>query len=302
MTLVKLSVAGVRIEAGGTKDHLDLRIPPCAVSYTDFSALSDSSDLVDIRVIIELGAAQERPMQTLVNEEVGATWFADGRYRRILRRSPSCGVIWDSYFETPLHEATVFVPLTQVQHDGEKQVLPCPVFYPLDQFLLTYHMATRSGAIFHSAGATRDGCSALFIGRSRAGKSTISRQLEAHGGFQVLSDDRIIVRKLASGYTAFGTPWPSEAKIARNESTPLSALFFLHKAPENRIERLNPQLAFERLLPVVSIPWFDHDVFPSVLEYLSKLTADVPAFDLHFKPTPGIADDIDQVLRSVSGS
>jgi hypothetical protein len=255
-----------------------------------------------MQVIVSLGQAPETPMRALLQEEVGLAWFANGLTRRVVSRSPQRGCLWDCYFDTPANQATVFVPRSMIQLEEGREVVPCPVVYPLDQLLLTYHMAPRQGVILHAAGAFREGRGALFLGRSRAGKSTISRQLEAHGGFRMLSDDRVIVRRLGEGHTAFGTPWPGEAKIARNESVPLNGLFFLHQATENRIEQLTPRLAFERLLPVASIPWFDPDVFPSVLEYLETLTHEVPAYELHFKPTPEIAAEIDRYLGAMTRS
>jgi len=163
-------------------------------------------------------------------------------------------------------------------------------------------MAPRQGVILHAAGVFHASWCALFLGRSGAGKSTVSRQLQTSSRFRLGSDDRIIVRKVSEGHMAFGTPWPGEARIARNESASLGGLFFLHKASKNRIVPLKPQSAFERLLPVASIPWFDPEVFPSVLEYLEELAREVPAFDLHFRPTPEVADEIRNLLQSVHGS
>ncbi|MCX7009607.1 MAG: hypothetical protein NTY53_20580 [Kiritimatiellaeota bacterium] len=297
---LRLCIAGLELEIAARDFGLICEPSSSNPEYREFVYPSVLSP--DIRIHLTIGDCPGSSFHSLNSDVFGPQWFSDNGKRRVFTRNAFKQLNWDCIFETPLRHAEVFIPVSQVCCKSDGRSISNPVIYPLDQLLLMYHMASRQGAIFHAAGAFREGHGALFLGRSRAGKSTVSRQLDAHGGFRVVSDDRIIVRKLAEGYAAFGTPWPGEAKIARNESAPLAALFFLHKSPDNRIVPLKPQLAFERMLPVASIPWFDPDVFPLVLEYLEKLSAEVPAFDLHFKPTPEIADDIDRVLRSVHGA
>jgi hypothetical protein len=295
---LRLVIAGLNIAVDNPQEDYEVVLQRGSNFYGDFIAAADA-DPIDIQTNVIVGGAAESSLRLLMGGREGVSWFGRNRARRVAMRTDNHGCLWDCFLKTSAREATVYVPQTLVHHEQGRDVVDCPVTYPLDQLLLMYHMASRQGAIFHTAGAFREGRCALFLGRSRAGKSTVSRQLEARGGFGVVSDDRIIVRKLTEGHTAFGTPWPGEAQIARNESAPLGALFFLHKASGNRVVPLPPQRAFERLLPVTSIPWFDPDVFPRVLAYLEKLTAEVPAFDLHFKPTPEVADDIDRVLRSI---
>ena len=296
-----LAIAALAINVDDPQQSWQVAPNPEHLAYRDFIATSGAG-IFDLQINVMVDVAEQSPMRLLMGGEQGISWFGRDQNRRVVLRNPVHGCLWDCFFETSARKVTVFVPRTLTRYERGQPVVHCPVVYPLDQCLLMYHMASRQGAIFHAAGAFHEGRGALFLGRSRTGKSTVSRQLQAHGGFRVVSDDRIIVRKLPEGYTAYGTPWPGEAKIARNESAPLDALFFLHKAPENRIVPVTPRLAFERLLPVASIPWFDPEVFPSVLEYLDQLTTDVPAFDLHFKPTPEIADDIARLLRSIQGS
>jgi len=292
-----LLIAGLRIGVDNPRADYEVAFQ-LEFPYSEFIAASDAS-AVDIQISLVVGDVKEPAMRLLMGGERGISWFGRNQERRIVLRNPMHGSFWDCFLEISAREANVRVSRALVRREQGRDVVNCPVIYPLDQLLLMYHMASREGVILHAAGAFHEGCGALFLGRSRAGKSTVSRQLQTRDEFRMVSDDRIIVRKLATGHTAFGTPWPGEAKIARNESAPLAALFFLHKATENRVARVTPRLAFERLLPVASIPWFDPEVFPSVLEYLDRLTNEIPAFDLHFKPTPEIADDIVRVLRSV---
>ena len=56
----------------------------------------------------------------------------------------------------------------------------------------------------------------------------------------------MIVRRIDGEYRAFGTPWPGDAGIARNESVPLSGILFLCHGTSNRIEPLTLREAVEK--------------------------------------------------------
>jgi len=163
--------------------------------------------------------------------------------------------------------------------------------YPLSQILLMHHMALHTkGLLIHSAGMVLQDNGYIFPGKSGAGKSTLSRQLEGLEDFELLSDDRMIVRKKDNVFYAYGTPWPGEAGVAVNKGVPLTGLFFIHHADENRVETLAPKTAVERLMPVSSIPWYDREAVINLLDFCDDLTRSVPAYDLYFKPTTELAD------------
>jgi hypothetical protein len=46
----------------------------------------------------------------------------------------------------------------------------------------------------------------------------------------------------------------------------------------------------EQLLPVTSIPWYDREVLPDVLDFCGDLVSSVPAYELYFRPDPGVVD------------
>ena len=75
-----------------------------------------------------------------------------------------------------------------------------------------------------------------------------------------------------------------------NKSADLSGICFISQARYNRIEETTPRKALERLLPVVSIPWYDKEVMIKVLDFCEDLIFDVPVFELYFKPDTEVAD------------
>jgi hypothetical protein len=71
-----------------------------------------------------------------------------------------------------------------------------PLEYPLDELLIMHRLTQEQATELHGTGIVRgNGEANLFIGHSGAGKSTTTRLWTAVEDVEVLSDDRIIVRR-----------------------------------------------------------------------------------------------------------
>jgi len=71
-----------------------------------------------------------------------------------------------------------------------------PLGYPLDELLIMHRLTQEKAIELHSCGIVRaDGTGNLFVGHSGAGKSTTTRLWTEREDVEVLSDDRIIVRR-----------------------------------------------------------------------------------------------------------
>jgi hypothetical protein len=174
---------------------------------------------------------------------------------------------------------------------GEKtREIVHPVYYPLDQLLLMHFLATRKGIMVHAAGAVRGGKAFIFPGASGAGKSTFSQLLAAAGTGRLLSDERMIVREIADAMQAFGTPWAGTAGIARNGSAPLGGIFFLKHGRGNEMKKLDGAAALERMLPLVSVPWYDPDTMSPIVAFAKRLLASVPVYEMCFTPDRSAVD------------
>jgi len=187
-------------------------------------------------------------------------------------------------------DITVYCGERLIKKTNHNTEVSSPFCYPLDQIILMYFLAHRDGALVHAAGANVYGKGYIFPGKSGAGKSTLSKQFAALQYLEILSDDRIAVRKTDTAFKAFGTPWPGEGKIAINKNVPLAGIFFISHGDYNRISEISTQKALEKLLPVVSIPWYDREIMTNILLMCENLTSGIPAYELYFKPDTGIAD------------
>jgi hypothetical protein len=188
-----------------------------------------------------------------------------------------------------------------VGRESGRTVVVNPLRYPLDQLLLMCWLATRRGVIAHAAGFRRGPVGALFAGVSGAGKSTLTRLLEASPDLVSLSDDRLVVRGTDRGIRVFGTPWPGEAGVAANDGARLGALVVLRQAAGHGVRELGPREALERLLPTLSIPWYDPDRTAAALEWFDEVLREVPAFELSFARDPDIAGVVADLLGYLPG-
>ena len=149
--------------------------------------------------------------------------------------------------------------------------------YSIDAVLRIVHtlvLARQGGFLMHSASAVRNGKAFLFAGVSGAGKTTISRL--APPDATLLTDEISYVRKLDHGYVAFGTPFTGElAKLGKNVSAPVAALYLLAQGPENRIDPIPPGEAARSLLANVLFFAEDEELvqstFHSAFEFVSRV-------------------------------
>ena len=183
-----------------------------------------------------------------------------------------------------------------VNRHGDRTVLTNPLRYPLDQILMMYLGARRSCMIVHAAGLHRGGVGALFAGVSGAGKSTLTGLLADVPDLGHLSDDRVMVRRTSDGIRVYGTPWPGEAGVAANESARLGSVVLLRQANHHQMRKLEPGEALKRLLPMVSILWYDADLTTASLAWCEEVLSEVPAYELSFKRDEGVAETIEELL------
>lgn len=175
-----------------------------------------------------------------------------------------------------------------LEPDGRRQIPP--LLHPVDRVLCMGVLAHHHGFIVHSCGWSCQGRSLLFPGVSGAGKTTLCRQLMAAGRGVVLSDDRVVLRAGPDGFRACGTPWPGDAKQARNESAPLAAICFIEKSSEHRLSPIQPAEALRRLFETAAVPWFSAALRDQVLPGVERLVSMVPSYRLGFHPEPGVID------------
>jgi len=270
-----------------------LLIEPLTPPYEPFVADSDGSRAGSFAIDVDLHMGELPSLEQMTEAFRGkGSWsmFRNGE-EYYLALNPSftdeAGCI--ARFRRPLEKVIVYCGKTDVVESEGITMVRNPFTYPLDQLLLMYALVERGGILVHAAGVEMHGSGYIFPGRSGAGKSTLARQLIHAGKGEVLSDDRVVVRKVGDNFHVFGTPWPGEAGVAVNKGVPLAGMMFLSHDEHNRVVKLSGAEAVARLLPVVSVPWYDREVTEEILRFCDEFLTEVPAHELSFKPDKDIA-------------
>lgn len=166
------------------------------------------------------------------------------------------------------------------------------IFENVFRALVAYRLHEQGGAVLHGAAVVRDGGAYLFLGRSGAGKTTVSR-LGLARGLTVLSDDLNAL--------VLGTPAPELVKLpftgdfgdsgAPAEPVPLRALCRLEKSIEEKVTPLSRAEAVGCLL--ACSPFLNTDPYrrETVIATLSALLPkSLPAYALRFSLSGALWD------------
>jgi hypothetical protein len=178
--------------------------------------------------------------------------------------------------------------------------------YPLDELLITHHLSLGRGVELHGCGLVRnDGESFLFVGHSGAGKSTTARLWKGYLPVEILSDDRIIVRRAPSRaakgvgqecpthtFMMHGTPWHGEAAFASPGRAPFRRIFLLEHGSKNRIERLSRSAAVGELLARSFTPFYQPRFVAPVLALLEEMADALPCYRFQFVPDQSAVERI----------
>lgn len=160
--------------------------------------------------------------------------------------------------------------------------------FPTDQVWLAQALLPRKAFYLHSCGLIVDNNGLLFIGHSRAGKSTIAKLFADQA--ELLCDDRNIVRFWPEqGWRLYGTWSYGELSTVSPSSAPLKAIFFLEKSPENAIIQLHDRMEIrKRLIPCLPRPYVDVKWWEEIWPLISRIADTIPAFVLRFDKSGAI--------------
>jgi hypothetical protein len=166
-----------------------------------------------------------------------------------------------------------------------------PLEYPLDELWMVNLLGQGRGAEIHGCGVVdAQGKGHLFVGQSGAGKSTMARLWEPQKGIQILSDDRIVLRQADQKLWMYGTPWHGEAGFSSATRAPLSRIYFLRQAKENKLLPLRPARAVGQLFACSFPPFYNPEALDYTLGFFEEVVRAVPCFELRFLRDEKIID------------
>lgn len=147
--------------------------------------------------------------------------------------------------------------------------------------------------VLHALGVKRPEGTHLFLGKSGAGKTTLSHLVNNSQVGTILSDDRIVVQPVDNSFRAFGTPWNGDLKFYSADDAPIQAIYFLAQTPSCELVSLCPAEAAAQLFACSFIAgWPMRDAVNYVLETTATLARSVPCYRLGFTPNRQVLETL----------
>ena len=190
-------------------------------------------------------------------------------------------------FSHPLKKADLCI-------HGKSSRFTSPSYGPTLELLMINYLAQGKGVVIHTCGIERAGKGILFVGESGAGKSTLARLWDETGA-EVLSDDRIIVRKKGGRFWMYGTPWHGDASFASPRGVIAERMLFLRQGQENSIKEIKGIDAVSRLITCGFLPHWDPQGMVFSMDFLTDLAAHVPCSEFTFKPDKSAIEIVKEI-------
>jgi hypothetical protein len=152
------------------------------------------------------------------------------------------------------------------------------------ELLMVNYLAQAGGTIVHACGIEQKGRGILFVGDSGAGKSTMATMWAQEDPDDVLSDDRIIVRKKGDRFRMYGTPWHGDASFVSPRGVTVERVLFLRHGQEDSIEKIKGIDSVSRLITCSFLPHWDPRGMAFSMDFFTDLAAYVPCSEFTFKP------------------
>jgi hypothetical protein len=171
-----------------------------------------------------------------------------------------------------------------------------PFFGPTIELLMVNYLAHVGSIIVHACGIDFRGKGLLFVGESGAGKSTLTKVWSKENGVEILSDDRIIVRKNDGQYWMYGTPWHGDAKFASPAKVKLEKVFFIKHGRKNSVKAVRGTFPVLQFLKASFPPYWDKNCMDFAMEFFNDLVAAVPCRELSFVPDSKVVDFVNNLI------
>jgi hypothetical protein len=276
---VRVTIAGITTAIASCEPDLKIAVRGPARRFVNPEASPDITLQIAWNQPNHHGSSCEKVFDS------GGVWqlFRDGDRFVFQLRSPKCGT--QPYLTAAFSSdfATGIIYLRRDCFDAGRPIYP--IQYPLDELLITNWLALGRGVEVHACAVVdADGAGYLFAGHSGAGKTTMARQWCRQKDVTVLSDDRIILRKVGNEVWMHGTPWHGDEPLASPRCAPMRRGFFLRHASKNELTPVAGAPAVMELFARSFPPFFSPSGLDFTLSVLTEISEVVPFFDLGFVP------------------
>lgn len=166
-----------------------------------------------------------------------------------------------------------------------------PFEYPLDGLILYYLTVMHGDIMIHASGVNNLGHGFIFSGVSGKGKTTMA-SLWHNTGAKVIHDDRLIIRKMETGYRMYNTP------VYNNDEphdSPLNKIFIIEHGMKNKLIPVKGATAVSLVMANCIQHNWGPDIIARLLGSVSIMCNKIPVVKLFFVPDKSV---IDQILEN----
>ncbi len=159
-----------------------------------------------------------------------------------------------------------------------------PSYYELQLILkkVLFDLLTKvQGFFIHCSAVEYNNKAIIFVGPSKAGKTTIVKLLKDR--YQILADDLGVIREIGKTFYFFQTPFLEKIQLIEKLNQPyaIRGLFFLYKADKIRIRVVkNEATVFKKLIKQI---WMKKHPAKSRLKPIIEFASSQEFFNLFFK-------------------
>lgn len=259
--MIRLVIAGWRLHLLCAPDAL------AQAAATRYGAFLAEADAPPDLIVEAVAAPKGEPAGSLL--AAALTW--DGTDYRLDAPAASGTIMPDA--EQGVLRATLCI-------DGGEPLSQLEYFLRSACALLAFR---EGGLLLHAAGLLAAGQAHLFTGASGSGKTTVVA-LSPHAA--ALSDDLVLLRPGAAGWTAHSTPFwnPGTAsRAAGAASGPIAGIYRLVQDREVYLGALSPAAAAAELVANCPVINGRPELLPALLARCRGLAAATPVRRLHFR-------------------
>lgn len=198
--------------------------------------------------------------------------------------------------------ATAGPPVARLCVAREEELAQPMVLENFLRILLAHRVLAFGGMLLHSAGVVVDGRAFVFVGRSNAGKTTLSRKADAEG-LPVLSDDINLVLPAGDGFAVHSVPFTGEFRRrvpVEPGAVPLGGVLLLEKGPRLELCRVGAAAAVSALFAQSPFVNTSVEEAAGLLESLAGLVAKVPVARLAVTMENGFSGIMNAVEEHLS--
>lgn len=147
-------------------------------------------------------------------------------------------------------DASVTIEEIESEADKFSSVRTSPMLESLAVYRkISEYLPYKDSFLFHASSLAVDGEAYVFAAESGTGKSTHARLWRQCLGDRVtmVNDDKPVMTVKDGKTYISGTPWNGKHRLSTDTTVPVKAICFLKRGKENRIEKADGNIVFEKL-------------------------------------------------------